>query len=134
MHEVANDLRSEEEASELRTTRLELDVGECMVEFRTLSLFRLATAAEDVRQHARQDRPGWSTSCGSSGNVGRYPQGLLDAKLRQLQLQMTELKTAVGCSRSAGCLEDHTQATSLDARAEAQLHQLTEAVATCRSP
>jgi hypothetical protein len=43
---------------------------------------------------------------------------------------MMELKTAVGCSRSAGCLEDHTQATSLDARAEAQLHQLTEAVAT----
>jgi hypothetical protein len=39
------------------------------------------------------------------GNSG----DLLDAKLRQLQAQMTELKRALGHSRGVVFLEDHTQ-------------------------
>ena len=43
---------------------------------------------------------------------------------------MSELKKAVGRSQGVGFLEDHTHAMNLDARAELQLHQLSEAMAT----
>jgi hypothetical protein len=43
---------------------------------------------------------------------------------------MTKLKTAVGRSHGVGFLEDHTQVMDLVVRAEPQLYQLTEAVAT----
>jgi hypothetical protein len=43
---------------------------------------------------------------------------------------MTELKTAVGHSHGGEFFEDHTQNMDLDVRAEPQLHQLTEAMAT----
>jgi hypothetical protein len=50
MHVVAKDLSSEVETNEDRTTRLELDVGECTVESDTRSLLQQATAtmAENV--------------------------------------------------------------------------------------
>jgi hypothetical protein len=47
MHEVVQDLCLEVEASQLRTTLLDLDVGERTVESATQSLFQLATAAEE---------------------------------------------------------------------------------------
>jgi hypothetical protein len=47
MHEVVQDLCLEVEASQLRTTLLDLDVGERTVESGTQSLFQLATAAEE---------------------------------------------------------------------------------------
>jgi hypothetical protein len=36
------------------------------------------------------------------------PGDLLDAKLKQLQAQMAELKLAVSCSQGVGFLKDHT--------------------------
>jgi hypothetical protein len=71
---------------------------------------------------------------GALSSTTATPRDLLDAWLRQLQAQMTELKTAVGRSHDVGFLEDYTQAMDLDVRAEeSQLHQLTEVVATMQA-
>jgi hypothetical protein len=63
------------------------------------------------------------------------PGDKLDAVLKQLQAQMSELKTAVGRSQGVGFLEDHAHAMNLNARAGPQLHLylLSEAMATMQA-
>jgi hypothetical protein len=58
------------------------------------------------------------------------PGDKVDAKLKQLQSQMTEPKTAVGRSQGVGFLGDHTHAMNLDARVDPQVHHLSETMAT----
>jgi hypothetical protein len=168
--EVAEVLSTELEAGELRTTRLEDDVGERTTEAGTRSLFQLAAAAEggiavcdrlctSMGLEVAELRATMKTVAEDTYKVvldkmaaqlttfldpilGLFralssdkstPGDKLDAKLKHLQAQMTELKTAVGRSQGVGFLEDHTHAMNLDARAEPQLQHLSEAMATMQA-
>jgi hypothetical protein len=159
-----NELSSEMEASEVRTTRLEQDVGGRTTESGTQSLFQLVTAAdgeldgvlaqidrvkgdlkvaletseEDTRKFVLADMgQRLKTSLapliglfGSLSSSKETPGDLLDTRLNQMQAQMTELQTAASRSGSMGFLDDQTKAMHLDARADPQLDQLTETVAS----
>jgi hypothetical protein len=58
---------------------------------------------------------------------------ILDARLKQLQAQITELKLAVSRSQGAGFLEEHTYAMKLDTRSEPRPHNLSEAMVTMQA-
>jgi hypothetical protein len=58
---------------------------------------------------------------------------LLDVRLKQLLVQMLELKEATSRSQDVGVLEDNTHAMKLDARSEPQVHHLSEAIATMQA-
>jgi hypothetical protein len=165
--EVAEDLCAELEAGELRTTRLEDDVGERTAESGTRSLFELATAAEEgiggidrlcaslglavgelrdevqkavgdtydsvllkIGEQLRISLAPLFDLFGALSSDKTTPGNKLDAKLQQLQAQMTELRTAVGSRQGMGFLEDHTHTMNLDARTEPEVDQLSEAMAT----